>query len=631
MARTTITSVLDRGWHGSGSLGGRIDKVDVNVNLETVSGMPGSFSFTTKEISVETKQVAAVQLVEYLERVGVEVIYGMCGHSLVQMLDAMSRSKINFVSCRHEQLAAHIADGYARVSGKPGVVLTHVGPGLTNAITGIATAALDSIPMVVISGNIQSYGFGRGPHQEVNLHADADQIEICRPICKRIYRVTRAEDLPRVMERAFHLSQSGRKGPVVVDVPMDFFSTELPLGAFAQMPAPIAKPAIGEEQARQIAQALAGAERPVLYVGGGIHLARASAELLAMAEALQVPVAHSLMGKGCLHNAHPLLLGTTGYWGEPIANEMCRNADLIVAVATRFAETDCSSWDPTFTFDIPRTRLIHIDIDAGEMGRNYPTELGVVADAKQALGLIAKVAQGLAHGPRGDLHARIAQGRAKFQASWSEQRDSDEFPMRPERVLADVRKALPQDGFIVTDVGWNKNGVGQQFAINTPGTMIAPGGMATMGFGHAAVLGVKYAAPERAAVALIGDGCFSNNVSVIATAVEAKLPVVWVVMDNASYGVISGIEKRHLGGTYGCMFEADGKPYFIDYVATARAFGARGIAVESAAQLETALKEALACGEPTVIQVPVQLVPTPTTGHWEINRIFKKPPLPAAC
>jgi acetolactate synthase I/II/III large subunit len=574
---------------------------------------------------METKQVAAVQLVDYLERVGVEVIYGMCGHSLVQMLDALSRSKINFVSCRHEQLAAHIADGYARVSGKTGVIMTHVGPGLTNAITGIATASLDSVPMVVITGNIQSYGFGRGPHQEVNLHADADQIEICRPICKRVYRVTRAEDLPRVMERAFHLAQSGRKGVVLVDVPMDFFSTELAAGAFQKMPAPIANPAISEEQATQIAEALAKAERPVLYVGGGIHISRATKELIALAEALEVPVATSLMGKGSLPDAHPLLLGTTGYWGQPVANELCRTADLIVAVATRFAETDCSSWDPEFTFDIPKSRLIHIDIDAGEIGRNYQAELGVVADAKQALGMIAKAAKGIEHNSRGALRKKIAEGRAAFQTRWAEQRESNEFPLRPERVIADVRKALPEDGFIVTDVGWNKNGVGQQMALNVPGTMITPGGMATMGFGHAAVLGAKYAAPERAAIALIGDGCFSSNVGVIATAVEQNLPVVWVVMDNASYGVISGIEKRHLGGTYGCMFENAGKPYHIDFAATARAFGANGIAIERADQLEGAIKEALASGKPTVIQVPVQLVPTPTTGHWEINRIFKKP------
>lgn len=570
-------------------------------------------------------QVAAVQLVEYLERLGVERVFGMCGHSLVQVLDALSRSRVRFVSCRHEQLAAHIADGYARVSGRPGVVLTHVGPGLTNAITGIATASLDCVPMVVITGNVQSYCHGRGPHQEVNLNADNDQIEMCRPICKRVYRVPQAADLPRVLERAFHLAQSGKPGVVLVDVPMDFFSTELPIGSFARLPGPIVPPTIDAVRAMSVAEALATAERPVIVAGGGVQLARASAELQALAEALEVPVAHSLMGKGVLPDGHPLLLGTTGYWGQPVANEMCRNADLILAVATRFSETDSSSWDAAFTFDIPKTRLIQIDIDAAEIGRNYPADFGIVADAKQALAAIAAAAKGLTHAPRGNLRAAIADGLATFASNWTTQRVSDEFPLRPERVLADVRAALPRDGFIVTDVGWNKNGVGQQFAIHEPGTMIAPGGMATMGFGHAAVVGVKMAAPERAAVALIGDGCFSSNMSVLATAVEMDVPAVWVVMDNASYGVISGIEKRHLGGTHGCMFEARGEPYFIDYAAVARACGVRGIKIESAADLAPALKEALASGQPTLIQVPVQLVPTPTTGHWDINAIFRKP------
>ncbi len=478
---------------------------------------------------------------------------------------------------------------------------------------------------MVITGNVQSYYFGRGPHQEVNLHSDGDQIEICRPICKRVYRVGRAEDLPRVMERAFHLAQSGRQGPVLVDVPMDFFSAELPVGAFAKMPAPIGLTAIEESQARQIAEALAGAERPVIYAGGGIHIARASEELIAVAEALDVPVAHSLMGKGCMPDGHPLLLGTTGYWGQPVANDMCRTADLIVAVATRFAETDSSSWDPRYTFNIPPTRLIHIDIDPAEIGRNYPAELGMVADAKQALGMIAKAARQVKPRPRPGVREKIARELARFSENWAEQRLSNEFPMRPERVLADLRKALPRDGYVVTDVGWNKNGVGQQFPISVAGTMIAPGGMATMGFGHAAVLGVKYACPDRPAVALIGDGCFSSNMSVVATAVEANLPVVWVVMDNASYGVISSIEKRHLGDTYGCMFEANGKPFHIDYAATARACGADGIKIEAADQLGPAIRDALASGRPTLIQVPVALAPTPTPGHWDINDIYKKP------
>src|SRR6185369_13373031 len=189
-------------------------------------------------------RIAAYQMTEYLERIGVEVIFGLCGHTIIALLDALGRSRIRFVSTRHEQVAAHAADGYARASGKPGVVLTHLGPGLTNACTGVANAALDSIPMVVIAGDVPSHYYGRHPHQEFNLHQDADQFQIYRPFCKRVYRVDRADDVPRILERAFHLAQTGRPGPVLVDIPMDLFSAELPLGSFSKVPAPIVRPAL---------------------------------------------------------------------------------------------------------------------------------------------------------------------------------------------------------------------------------------------------------------------------------------------------------------------------------------------------------------------------------------------------
>src|ERR1700752_3697749 len=200
---------------------------------------------------------AAYLVAEYLERLGVGVVLGPTGHTIIGFLDALGKSLIRFISTRHEQVAAHAADGYARASGKPGVLLTHLGPGLTNAATGVANAALDSIPMVVISGDIPSHYYGRHPHQEFNLHQDADQFQIYRPFCKRVYRVDRPADLPRIMERAFHLAQSGRPGPVLVDVPMDIFSADLPVDAFHQFPAAIAKPALDTEAAERIAAALA--------------------------------------------------------------------------------------------------------------------------------------------------------------------------------------------------------------------------------------------------------------------------------------------------------------------------------------------------------------------------------------
>ncbi len=569
-------------------------------------------------------RIAAYLLVDYLERLGVEIVFGLCGHTVIALLDALGKSRVRFISTRHEQIAAHAADGYARASGKPGVLMTHLGPGLTNATTGVANAALDSIPMVVIAGDVPSYYYGRHPHQEVNLHLDGDQFEIYRPFCKRIYRVEHAADLPRIMERAFHLCQAGRPGPVLVDVPMDIFSADLPIDAFSKMPAPVARPAMSPESVAAIITALGEAQRPLLYAGGGVLAAHATKELAALAEAYDIPVAHTLMGKGCMREDHPLLLGMTGFWGAPVANEKCRAADLILAIGTRLAEANSSSWYPDVTFSIPPTRLIHIDIDEAEIGRNYPTELGVVADAKLALAALSEAARSAARKPSTDLRKEIARGREAFASNWRAQWTSDQFPLRPERILSELKKSVPEDAFIVTDVGWNKNGVGQQYPITIPGTFITPSGLATMGFGPSAVLGVKVAQPKRAAIALIGDGAFSSNMGVIATAIEARIPVIWLVMDNCAFGTIAGLENQHYGWSFGCLFERDGQPYRIDYAAVARACGAGGVMIQSAAELGPALQEALRANLPTVIQVPMENAPTPTPGCWNINDIYRK-------
>jgi len=570
-------------------------------------------------------RIAAYQLTDYLERLGVEVIFGLCGHTVIALLDALRTSSIRFITTRHEQVAAHAADGYSRVSGKVGVLLTHLGPGLTNAVTGVANAALDSIPLVVIAGDIPSHYFGRHAHQEVLLHQDADQFRIYEPFCKRIYRVDRPADLPRAIERAFHLSQTGRPGPVLVDVPMDIFSADLPIGAFDKVPAEISRPAMDDRTAARIVDALASAERPVLYVGGGVAGTRAFAELASLAESLEVPIAHTLMGTCCIRSDHPLLLGMTGFWGTPIANETCRAADLIVAIGTRLAEASSSSWYQDITFTIPPTRLIHIDTDLAEIGRNYQTELGVVADAKLALGALARAAKGRPHRDRGSLRGDILVARKAFTANWEGQRASDQYPLRPERILADLRAEVPQDAFIVTDVGWNKNGVGQQFPFSVPGTFITPSGLATMGFGAAAALGVKKAHPNRTVIALVGDGGFcAANPTVVATAMEANLPVIWVIMDNVAFGTIAGLEKQNFGTTFGCTFECDGRPYRVDYAAMARACGADGVMVKAADEFAPALRAALASNRPSLIQVPMENAPTPTPGHWNILDIYRK-------
>jgi len=568
------------------------------------------------------------QIVRYLQARDVEHIFGLCGHTNIALLAALEKSpSISFVNVRHEQIAAHAADGYARVTKRAAVVLTHLGPGMTNAATGVANAALDSIPMVVIAGDVPSHYFGKHPHQEINLHADAAQYEIYRPFVKRAWRVDQPHLIPEVLDKAFTLAESGRPGPVLVDVPMDVFSAEIDVALFDKVIAntrSLVKPSLDEAVAEQIVQHLLAAQRPLLYVGGGIVAADAAAELAELAELLSLPVAHSLMGKGALPDDNPLVLGMTGFWGTALVNSTTRGADWILALGTRFAEADSSSWYPEYTFDIPTTKLMQIDVDPAELGRNYPLEIGALADLKAALTVLVRVARRLAPAgvTRTDLLAQIAANRQELKDRNAAAQASDDWPMRPERILSETREVLPRDAIITTDVGWNKNGVGQQFDVLTPGTFLTPGGFATMGFGAPAAVGAKIARPDRVVVSLVGDGGFGQNPAVLSTARELNVPVVWVVMNNNAFGTIAGLEKAAFGTTYGTVFGDETDQMYTDYAAIAEAYGVVGIRVGSAAEFRPALERAVGLGKPVVIDVSMVNVPTPTTGHWNIMDIY---------
>jgi len=574
------------------------------------------------------KDLIANQLVKYLEARGIKHIFGLCGHTNIAVLAVLSKSrKIKFVNTRHEQIAAHAADGYARATGKASVVLSHLSPGLTNAATGVANAALDSIPMVVIAGDVPSHYYGKHPHQEVNLHADASQYEIYRPFVKRAWRVDSPHLFPEIIEKAFTLAESGRPGPVLVDVPMDIFSKEIDVALWKRVLAnakALHKPSLGDEIAEKIIRQLLAAKTPLLYVGGGILLADAATEMRELAEHLSLPVAHTLMGKGALPDDHPLILGMTGFWGTKFINDKCKRADWILGLGTRFSEADCSSWEDEYTFNFPPTRLIHIDIDPAEIGRNYPVAIGAVADLKEALKVLNRVARRIA--PKGverpKLLAEMAANRKKFVAGNRKAMESDAWPMRPERILADLRAAMPRDALLCTDVGWNKNGMAQQYPIYTPGSVFTPGGFATMGFGSPAALGAKVARPDKVVVALIGDGGFGQNPAALATAFEEDIAVIWVIMNNHAFGTIAGLEKAHFGTTFATVFEKDGKSWSPDYAAIARAYGVDGIKVGSAAEFKPALEKAIKSKRPCVIDVYMKNEPVPTAGHWNIMDIY---------
>lgn len=573
------------------------------------------------------KKLISYQLVNYLERRGVEYVFGLCGHTVIALLDAMKDSKLKYISVRHEQIAATAADGYARVTKKASVCMTHLGPGLTNAVTGVANAATDNIPMVVIAGDVPSYYYGKHPHQEINMHCDGSQYDIFKPFVKRAWRLDTPELLPEILDKAFRLAESGRPGPVLISIPMDMFSREIDDSNFERTykdSHETVKPTLQKETAIQIAKELIEAENPLIHIGGHTVYSGATKELTELVEFLDIPVTRSLMGQGGISDTHPLFVGTTGFWGTYFVNGKSSSADLVLAVGTRMKEADASSWYEGISFS-QKSRFIQIDIDPEEIGRNYPVEIGAVADPKLALAAILQAAKELK--PEGinrpELRSEIAKYRADFKASNKAISEDGRFPMTPQRILKDVREVFPTDGLIFTDVGWNKNGVSQQFDITEPDTIFHPGGLATMGFGSAAILGAKLAAPDKKVITLIGDGGFGTNPSVLAAAVEQNIPCVWVIMNNGAFGTIAGLEGGAYGHSFGTIFHTpDGEKYNPDWAEVAKAYGVKSKKITSADEFKGAFEEAINANVPYLLDVPMENIPVPTDGIWNINDIY---------
>jgi acetolactate synthase-1/2/3 large subunit len=595
-------------------------KVDSHATAKHVMKRPPGEGRTGGEI-----------IVACLEALGVETIFGLCGHGVIGFMDALHGSKINLISFRHEQFAAHAADGYFRVTHKPGVVMTHLGPGMTNAITGVVNAALDSTAMVVISGDIPSQHFGRDAHQEIKMHGDATQFDMYKPFVKRAWKVQNVESLPSIVARAFTVATSGRPGPVLIDVPMDMFSrrSDVSIPKFTPAKVNVTRLRGDSEAIAQAADLLASAKAPAIYAGGGVTLSEASAELTALAEYLAIPVSTSLMGKGSINENNPLALGMTGFWGTKISNTAVREADVILAVGTKFAEADCSSWMPEYTFNIPPTRLIHIDIDPEEIGKNYPVEVGIIGDAKSVLeDLLAAVA---ARQPKRDWKSvpRTADLVKQKLAWWEALRNVpglDNTPIHPGRILSEVRAALPEDGIVVTDVGWNKNGLAQQFPVSRPQTHFPPGGFATMGFGPAAVIGAKVGAPDKVVMTLIGDGAMSSVTGVLATAREQNTKAIWLVMNNYAFGTIYGLQHHSFKRDIGTLFvdKRTGESCGPNFAEVAKGFGVASRRVERPEDLRPALQEALAHDGPFLLDVVMdKTIAVPTDGYWDILDIYQ--------
>jgi acetolactate synthase-1/2/3 large subunit len=558
-----------------------------------------------------------------LKQEGVTKVFGQCGHTNYALIDACHRHGIEYVSFRHEQQAAHAADAYFRVTHKLSVLNVHLSPGMTNAITGVISAAADCTPMLVICGNTPAYNHAREPHQGIRFHADASQGDIYRPFCKRVWRVDDVKLLEDVIPRALNLAQTGRSGAVLIDVSMDVFSAQI----YAEPVTVARRPSYGRAAGAsagidEAACLLLAAARPVVFAGNGVLLSEACDELKQLAESLDIPVATTLMGKSAFPERHPLSVGTTGIWGTRVANQTTKEADVILAVGTGFGEADCSSWNPAHTFAIPPARLIQIDIDPQEIGKIYPVEVGIVGDARDTLRELILRLRGekpLA-AKSSSRKAGLDRGKRDWEAELVASQTNEDKPIHPARLLCELSKAAPDDAIYVTDVGWNKNGAGQQLKCSMPGTFITSGGMATMGFSPAAAIGAKIGAPDRKVICLVGDGGFISVIGALATAVELNVPVLWVLFNNFCFSTILSVGTRYFKNTYGTEFtRPDGTPYNPDFMLLAKSFGIESDLVIEPADLAPALEKALKANVPYLLEVRTRGdVPMPRTGYWDI-------------
>ena len=576
-------------------------------------------------------------IAEFLVKEKMPYVFGICGHGNVGLLDSLYevRDEVKLVSPRHEQTAAHMADGFFRVSHRPAATLTSTGPGSANLIMGLAVAQTDSSAVFSITANVPTSQFNRGPFQELNQHHQADFNNVIRPVVKRSFQPTRVEMLPLAMRQAAQTMTTGRPGPVNLDVPYNLFvesaevKEEAPWNGFGTR-----RSGASPDDVATVLDWLLAAERPVIFVGHGVTLSEAGRELTALAERLSVPVISSPNGMGTIDMRNELSLGFIGRNGAYPANQAGRHADLVLAVGVRFDDRSASSWIPGYSWNFPQTRLVHVDLDHAELGRNYPPDLAVLADARTFLRqLLAEVdARSVPAGPRlRAWHQDIAGWRAEWEDFIRPGFETHSAPIRPERIVADCRAVLPDDAIVTLDSGIHHNWFMQFWQARRPQSMLNTWGYSGMGFGPSSALGAKLAAPDRPVVSICGDGGFTMVPHVLCTAVEYDIPVVWVVWNNFAWGAIRDLQYAYFDGReYGTGFYhgPNREPYNPDFAAWARAAGVDGYTVTRSQDFAGVLEKAVAANRPALIDVHVDAnIRPPATGAWELPPIPPKQPV----
>ena len=561
----------------------------------------------------------------YLESEGVEYLVGIPGHGSTNLLDAFNDSSVEVIQPRHEQGAVHLADGYARASGDPLAVFTSIGPGATNTVTGAATAYVDSIPMVIFTGAPQTHEYGEGILQEIDRQKPGDFPSVMEPVTKRSFVVDDVERLPRILRRAFQIALTGRPGPVHVDVPMDV------QGAVAdvELPDPThsrahSRPGGDPESVGAAADLLAGADRPVVVPGGGTILAEAWDEVQALAEHLQAPVIPTFQGKGVIPEDHDLFVGYAGWIGSSAGNELASGADVVLALGCRFSDLHTSSFEPGVSFDIPPSKLIHVDIDPSEIGKNYPVEVGIQGDAKVVTRQLHDAVADRVD-PAGTEDNDYYDEAQRLWAEWEErvaERRTDDVPMSISRVVAGLRESLDRDGIVVSSAGQPQETTNPEFPVYEPRTNVSCGGFSTMGFGVPAAIGAKLARPDRQVVAIEGDGSFLMSSQEVACAVEHDVDVTYLILNNHGWKSIRNLQTNKYGPDRVIDTEFD-EETDVDYRSFADAFNV-GYAerVVDPADLADAFEGALAHDGPAIVEAMVE-PDNPNsgaiiTGEWDL-------------
>jgi len=541
---------------------------------------------------------------------GVDTVFGITGGAIMPVYHELPNYPVRHVTMRHEQAAAHAADGYARITGKVGVCMSTSGPGATNLVTGIATAAMDSSPIVAITGQVSTSALGTDGFQETDITG------ITMPITKHNYLVTDIRDLGQAVKEAFYIARSGRPGPVLIDIAKDVQLGETEFEYPAEVNLPGYKPHLrgNTHQIRQAAKMINGAKQPLVIAGRGILIAGAEVELQDLAEKAQIPVVTTLLGKSCLPETHPLCLGMGGMHGEAFANYALQAADLIVGIGTRFDDRLTSAAE-TFA---PRAKIIHIDIDPAEIGKRVRVDLPIVGDARNVLGQLLPLVEPAKHP---DWIARIEEWRADTRARDLVWQESDNLV--PQYIIRGIWEVTGGQALMVSDVGQNQMWEAQYYLHERPRSLISSGGLGTMGFGMPAAIGVAVGSPGSPVWVVAGDGGFQMTCQELATIVQERLPIKINILNNGYLGMVRQWQELFFQKNY------SGTPIFgPNFAKLAEAYGIRSLTVDEKGEVMGALREAQAFDGPVLIDFQIErehnVFPIVPSGE-PIDKMIRRP------